>query len=206
MEKSWPVRICLEEGSLLRDRFTNVQIVTLALYLAGGEVAPVDTEDIAVKANEIAPRRFAWRKYPDQINIDTVRKRLWDATKPGNGALLVGSERGGWLLTQGGLHFAKAKVGELATVDLSRKPLNQRERRRHRIERARLLGEPAYLKFRSGLLDAITAHEAESFFRVDDYVMGTARQRKLLSIQNVFGDDPQLGAAVRELAKRVRGG
>jgi hypothetical protein len=59
----------------------NYEIVTVALILFGGGTRSVDTEDIAVKANQIAPGRFAWRKYPDQINIDTVRKRLWDARK-----------------------------------------------------------------------------------------------------------------------------
>lgn len=72
---------------------SNYQIVVIAAYLVGGDARRVDTEDIAVKANEIAPRRFSWRKYPEQINIDTVRKRLWDACKPDKGAYILGSER-----------------------------------------------------------------------------------------------------------------
>jgi hypothetical protein len=60
--------------------FANHELVTLAVYLLGGDSKPIDTEDVAIKTNELAPRRFTWRKYPDQINIDTVRKRLWDAT------------------------------------------------------------------------------------------------------------------------------
>ncbi|MFZ2068557.1 MAG: hypothetical protein WAV27_21505, partial [Xanthobacteraceae bacterium] len=54
----------------------NHEVVVLATYLAGGRTSYTDTEDIAVKANEIAPGRFAWRKYKEQINIETVRKRL----------------------------------------------------------------------------------------------------------------------------------
>ena len=85
----------------------NHEIVTLAVYLLGGESQPVDAEDIAIKANEIAPKRFSWRKYPDQINLESVRKRLWDARKPEKGSYLTGSDRQGWLLTQNGLRFAK---------------------------------------------------------------------------------------------------
>lgn len=44
----------------------NHEIVTLAVYLLGGERQRVDTEDIAVKANELASGRFTWRKYPDR--------------------------------------------------------------------------------------------------------------------------------------------
>ena len=44
----------------------NHEVVVLATYLAGGRTAYTDTEDIAVKANEIAPGRFTWRKYKEQ--------------------------------------------------------------------------------------------------------------------------------------------
>ena len=79
----------------------NHHIVTLAVYLLGGDARKIDTEDIAKKANELAPGRFTWRKYSDQINIDTVRKRLWDAMRTDKGGLLKGTERGGWILTDG---------------------------------------------------------------------------------------------------------
>ncbi|MFZ0829061.1 MAG: hypothetical protein WAO02_16730 [Verrucomicrobiia bacterium] len=45
---------------------SNHEIVTLAVYLLGGDSKRIDTEDIAVKANELAPGRFNWRKYRDQ--------------------------------------------------------------------------------------------------------------------------------------------
>ena len=42
--------------------FPNDEMVVFATYLAGGRNAYADTEDIAVKANEISPGRFTWRK------------------------------------------------------------------------------------------------------------------------------------------------
>ena len=66
----------------MRKSFSNHEIVTLAVYLLGGESKAIDTEDVAVKANEIAPGRFNWRKYPHQINIENVRTFLSDAKKP----------------------------------------------------------------------------------------------------------------------------
>jgi hypothetical protein len=55
---------------------SNHEIVTLAAYLLGGDTQYVDTEDVAVKANELAPGRFTWRKYRNQINIENVRTFL----------------------------------------------------------------------------------------------------------------------------------
>src|SRR3989344_6922978 len=95
-------------------KLSNREIVTLAVYLLGGETQRIDTEDIAVKANEIAPGRFAWRKYPEQINIDVVRKRLWDATKPEKGEFLFGTEKEGWLLTSKGLQFSKKMIKQVS--------------------------------------------------------------------------------------------
>jgi hypothetical protein len=70
---------------------SNHEIVTLAVYLLGGDSKRIDTEDVAVKANELAPGRFAWRKYPNQINIENVRTFLSDAKKPKNGAYTLSS-------------------------------------------------------------------------------------------------------------------
>ena len=183
----------------------NHEVVVLATYLAGGRTSYTDTEDIAVKANEIAAGRFTWRKYKEQINIETVRKRLWDATKPEKGGYLVGSERDGWLLTQTGFKFCKKhlrllKVGD-GTTSTRR---SQREQTWISRERARMLAEAAYQKFATGQTKSITPVEAERFFRVDDYVVGTARKTKIERSIAAFAADPLLGEATKRVAELVR--
>lgn len=182
----------------------NHEVVVLAAYLSGGGASYVDTEDIAVKANEIAPGRFSWRKYKEQINIETVRKRLWDAVKTEKGGYLVGSERDGWLLTQAGLRFCKKSLRMLAQ---SNEPATRRSRREQTWisrERARMLAEPAYQKLITGQTKIITAVEAERFFRIDDYVVGAARRTKIVRSIGAFAADPILGDATKRLAELVR--
>src|SRR5271154_2187615 len=113
--------------SSTQKAFANHEVVVMATYFAGGKTAYTDTEDIAVKANEIAPGRFSWRKYKEQINIEAVRKRLWDATKADKGGYLIGSERDGWLLTQTGLKFCKKHLHLLKNTDASSTRHSQRE-------------------------------------------------------------------------------
>jgi hypothetical protein len=182
---------------------SNQQIVVIAAYLAGGDSTRVDTEDIAIKANEIAPGRFSWRKYPQQINIDAVRKRLWDACKPIKGGYVLGSEKDGWVLTEAGVRFARKSVG---AVTGSKKPLSLKERTWLRLERQRLLSSDAFLKYSRQNKGAITKRDAEGFFRIDNYVKGEAREQKLLRILNAFGEDFDLGPAVSRFAAIVRGG
>src|SRR6266481_8651904 len=92
---------------------SNHEIVTLAVYLLGGDTQYVDTEDVAVKANEIAPGRFSWRKYKDQIDLEGIYKHLWDLTKPDKGQYVVGSKSEGWLLTLAGAEFAEGAVDKI---------------------------------------------------------------------------------------------
>lgn len=182
----------------------NHEVVVLATYLAGGNESYTDTEDIAVKASEIAPGRFSWRKYKDQINIETVRKRLWDASKSDKGGYLVGSERDGWLLTRAGIAFCRRNRGALASKADQKKRFSRREQSYFDRERVRLLAEPAYQKLVAGRAKEISQNEAEQFFRLDDYVVGKARSTKLQRSIAAFDKDPLLADAVRRIAALVR--
>jgi hypothetical protein len=178
---------------------SNSEIVVIAAFRAGAAGLQADTKDIAVKANEISPGRFTWKKYPDQINIDTVRKRLWDARKRGH---LVGSERDGWLLTEMGTTFARQYRRSLGAEKTTRLSLNERKWRR--MEKVRLLTTAAHLKFRSGEMSSITAREAQGFFRIDAYVSKSAMENKILRLLNTFSNDREIGPTVKYVASLVR--
>src|SRR5262245_4834111 len=77
-------------------RISQLEVVTLAVFLLGGDEQVVDTEDVAMKVNAIAPGRFSWRKYPEQVNLELVRVFLSDAKKPEFGGLVSGSGARGW--------------------------------------------------------------------------------------------------------------
>lgn len=182
----------------------NHEIVTLAVYLLGGRTKPIDTEDVAVKANELAPGRFVWKRYQDQINLEIVRVYLSDAKKEAKGLYVSGSGTDGWLLTERGLAFAEKHAKTLGLVDLSQEALDPREKRWRRAERARLLTSDAFRKFVAGEINAVTEAEAAAFFRVDAYVGPQMRQRRITRIINAFGSDPKLDKAISRLADIVR--
>jgi|SRR5271157_1087362 len=184
---------------------SNHEIVTLAVFLLGGESHYVDTEDIAIKANEIAPGRFTWRKYRQQINIDTVRKRLWDAKKTEKGGFLVGSEKKGWLLTSAGLTFAREQGERIQSQDLARERVSLKEKQWRRTERERLISSAAFHTYQQAGVAAVRKQDAEAFFRLDSYVVGPLRERKLLRVLNSFRDDPDLSELVKVLAEQVKG-
>lgn len=103
-----------------------------------------------------------------------------------------------------GVVFARSHVKELRGADLARNRLSSRDKEWRRTERKRLFASEAFQKIKSGAIDAISVQEAEAFFRLDDYVTGSARSRKLTRILNAFGADRDLGRVVKDLAERVR--
>ncbi len=192
------------------EKFTNIEIILLTVLLIGGGEHVVDMEDIAVKANELAPGRFAWRKYPQQINIENVRTFLSDAKKIKHGNLVNGSGRTGWSLTAAGLERARKVEGRFFTIVSNaplpiRKRVNPLERQRQTRERERLLTSDVFLKLQISGIDGVTRHEAETFFRLDEYVADTMRERKITRVLNAIGeDDTELLRVASTLATMVR--
>src|SRR4051794_31005847 len=81
----------------------HAQMATLlALYDLGGGRRAVDTEDIAMRAAQVAPKLFRWKKYPEQIDLEAVRLGL-KGNKAHSPPYVTGSIRTGWQLTVDGL-------------------------------------------------------------------------------------------------------
>jgi hypothetical protein len=192
-------------ADVMSGELANHEVVTLAVYLLGGDRHPVDTEDVAKRANEMAPGRFTWRKYKDQINLEVVRVYLSDAKKRAKGEYLIGSGNTGWSLSETGLAFARQHADALESLEVAqpRKSVGQ-DRVRLQRERARLMASDAYAKIASGCADELTRRDAESFFRIDSYVRGEARRRRVATIANAHGDDPELGPVIEQLAEMIK--
>lgn len=180
---------------------TRPEAVTLALYALGGADQAADTEDIAIEAGKLVPGMFAWQKYPERIDKEIVRVALSDARLKKD--WVVGShQKGGWMLTATGQDFARKNQARLNEIGAPRQ--RGRDERQHERERMRMLTSPAYTKVAEGASGTVTADEADAFFRINVYVEGQARERKIARVENQFGDDLELGTVVRTLAARAR--
>lgn len=180
---------------------SNHELVALAVFLLGGATRPIDTEDIAKKADELAPGRFSWRKYKDQINLELIRVFLSDAKKEKNGALVDGSGSLGWQLTQNGLTKSKQLRSHVKNVNLVRETVSPAEKKWRSTEKTRLLSSDAFQIFSKTGISSVPLHAIEAFFRLNDYILGAARERKVNRVHNAFSDDAVLGEAVKNFAE-----
>ena len=177
-------------------------IVTLAVYLLDGHQRAVDTEDVAFKAHQLAPGRFSWRKYPEQINMELVRAALSDAKKPKNGARVTGVGRTGWALTPAGLRWVKANLKYFSQEDFTRRREQSRagslDENRWRRERSRILGTEAWHRWTQDQA-SVTRRDAEEVFRIDNYSTGSLKNLKITRVVDQFADDPEIGAFIRKM-------
>ncbi len=177
--------------------------MTLAVYALGGASRPVDTEDVAVKAHELAPGRLSWRKYPEQINLELVRVFLSDAKKPQIG-YLGGTGRAGWTVTEKGLAWAREALRSLPTLDLSRSRQESRagsiNESRWRRERARILASRAWDCWQRGE-ETPSPREAEEVFRIDVYALGPMRETKVTRLLELFSNDAEIAPFLETVSK-----
>jgi hypothetical protein len=185
------------------EPLSSTEVVVLAVYILGGERRAIDTEDLAVKANEIAPGRYSWRKYPDQINLELVRVYASDAKKPSKGALLSGSGNDGWMLTTAGLVWARRHANSIRGTSLARTRTKSHDKA-HKAERARLLSSDAFAKIKNGHGGEVSRREVEIFFRLDPYMSTQKRAQRLQRVCGAFKYDPELSAVVEQLAKKLQ--
>lgn len=171
---------------------SQVETVTYALFLLGGDQRSIDTEDVAIKAHELSPARFAWQKYPEQVNLELVRVFLSDAKKRANGGLVTGTGKGGWSLTPSGVRWASAKSQEGQKLQINQKASRTRsiDANRRERERARLKGSDGWARWAAG--EDVPASAARAAMRIDSYSDQASQRSKLVRLRGLFADDTEM--------------
>lgn len=181
------------------------QVASMAVYLLGGAIRHVDTEDVAVKAFSLAPAMFGWQKYPQFPNLELVRVALSDAKKRKNGGLLSGSGREGWRLTTNGLDWASSEESktEPATKNRpgTRRSAGSIDTVRKNREMARLHESSAWKLWTQRM--SISHQAAKELFRIDDYSSPKLIEGKIVRMQAMFQDIPELNRFLRAASKVI---
>lgn len=186
-----------------KNGLVQYQIVVLALYSLDGHSRRVDTEDVAIKAHELAPMRFAWAKHPDQVNIELVRVALSDAKKPEKGRLIAGSGKTGWSLTPAGLAWAQQvapSFTEPMPLEAGRSHGSKSPQviRRDK-ERTRVLASKPWSDWVGGNRQ-LALRDVRELLRIDSYTDDREASDKATRLLALLGDDPELSAFLREVA------
>jgi hypothetical protein len=202
MAKKQPSRI-------LTDSLRQYHVVTAALHQLGGGARAVDTEDVAVRSFELAPRLFCWQKYPQHINLELVRVALSDAKKPKNGGLTSGSGRTGWRLTQRGLIWVQQSSladsrPAAGTTGRGKRTAGSVDVVRCNREKARLKGSSAWRAWTEG--QAISQRDAKALFRIDQYTTDEMVEMKSVRLLGMPWNDSEIDRFLNHAADVLRQG
>jgi hypothetical protein len=172
----------------MHDELSNAEILTLAVYLRGGAVSPVDLEDAAIESFNLAPKKFSWKKYEDQIDLRIVQYALQDAAKANMG-YLKGSSKHGYMLTRIGLDWVEKldESKQFSTTSRKSSPSELLLKEQIRLRKSR-----AFEKFINDNTDKITVMDFREFTRVNDYFPEHIRKQRYVKIDNVVKDDEEL--------------
>jgi hypothetical protein len=169
----------------------SYQIAALASYLVGAGEKAVHTEDIALKAFELAPNRFSWKKYPNNIDLEAVRVALRHGTEPQHGSLLSGSMETGWMLTPEGLQWA-TQAEETITGGVTSKARRGSHQAALDAEVDRILSTSAWEKARLGRQDDISVYEFQSLARVNEYTSASKYSQRIGQIKLAGSERPEI--------------
>ncbi len=183
--------IKVKNKRLTTRSITKRDLAVLAVFLLGGDKKFVDTEDVAVKAAGLAPNAFAWRKYPDQINLELVRAVLSDAKKKQFGGLLHGTGTTGWRLSDAGVVWAQGKGrdvlgGGTASVApwAGSSDARRTDRQLQRVRTSAAWGQ----WLTEGTVDQ---EAAKVLFRIDDYATPGMTDQKVARLRSVVMADEE---------------
>jgi hypothetical protein len=178
--------------NLKNHGYNNRDIVTIAVYQLGGALRYIHLEDVAMKAAKLSPRRFCWKKYPDQINLESVRITLKNESGLPN-RRVSGSIRDGWMVTPDGLSWCLTAVSGGDNQGLIAE-LHQE------IDRAKKTA--AFNKTVSGRRSEVSVLEVEALIRVNEYFTARDRRERILAMANATVLDSQLRSVLTDLREQ----
>jgi hypothetical protein len=191
------------------EEISSYELTVLACLLEGGATKLVHTEDLAIRAFDLAPHRFGWRKYPDRIDLDIVRVSLSNATKDKNGALVQGSKDSGWSLTRRGMQWAEEARQKFPKLFEGEAILGQDRRSAHvqasDREAERLRSSDAYSKWLSGRKGDWTVYDFFKATRTSEYLPRAQMNLRHTQLAQLIVGDDQLTRFVDDLFNRFEG-
>jgi hypothetical protein len=159
----------------------------------------MDTEDIAIRVDVLAPGRFRWRKYKQHIDLGLVRNGLQDARKK---QLVSGGAVKGWMLTHEGVKEATKLLPELADHQTQVR-ISSEQRIWETRERARLQAEPSFQLALENGAASLQPREILRLFRIDEYVSPDRRAERLRRFTSAFQDDAPMKRVIHELVRSL---
>ena len=191
---------------MIKNKLSNQEIVTIAIYVLGSGIGTFDIETIAKKADELATGRFRWKTDPNMISDSNTWDALSNARKKGF-ILQQANEKNtdSYLITEEGVIFSKKNIDKIKKFDQSKIRISV-SKEIYENTKNRLITTEAYQKAKNLKLDQITVKEFNQFFRLNDYMKNTQKEEKIQKIKNLFIHEKEFKELIDKVATTHKNG
>ena len=191
---------------MIKNKLSNQEIVTIALYNLGGGIGSFDIESIAKQEDKIAPGRFRWRTDPNMISDSNTWDALSNARKK-KYILQQAQEKNtdSYLLTEEGIKFSKNNIKKIKSFDQGKIRIAV-SKEIFDNTKARLQSSIAYKKVLENKINEISSREFNDFFRLNDYMKKNQKNEKIQKIKNLFISDKEFKKIIDLIAETQNGG
>ena len=181
----------------------NPYIIAIAISRLGGDLRPIDLEDLAISAFEIAPTRFCWKKYPDRIDLRIVHYALQSATRL-TPPIVHGDMKKGYMLTTEGKEWVEQNNQvELSELDASFRKHSQQDKKVQELTRMR--NSTAYEKWQQDDKETISLRDFQEFTRVNEYFPSVLKEQRFLRLSNITTGEEDLEGLLIYLLNEFEG-
>ena len=185
---------------MIKNKLSNQEIVTIALYNLGGGIGSFDIESIAKEADKIAPGRFRWKTDPNMISDSNTWDALSNARKK-KYILQQAKEKNtdSYLLTEDGVEFARSNIKKVKEFDQgkARIPISKEL---YDNTKLRLISSSAFKKAKEDKLEQLSQREYNDFFIINDYMKNIKKNEKIQKLKNLFISDKELKTIIDKIA------
>ena len=170
-------------------KFANDEIVILALYLLGGHSKLIHLEEIAMKADEIAPGRFRWIHNKEMISDSNIWDALSNARQKKKKGQFVTSSQSSWILTDEGINFAKKNINKLDKTINTKEREDPTIKRKRNLALTRIINSQAYKLLNEKKVNEILLDNLEEVFKINDYMTKNKKIERIQSLKSLFLND-----------------
>jgi len=176
-------------SSQKKRTYNKKDIAVMAVCHLGGGLRHIHMEDVALKAGELSPRDFSWRKYPERINLEAVRVTLKNELASRE-RRVVGSIHDGWMVTPAGLSWCLSNSKVRGSEDFM-------EQIQKEIGRVRTT--MVFKKVIGGRSESVSDAELRVFLRTDEYSSNRTSRERAIALLNAATLDRDLQTVLDRL-------
>ena len=183
---------------MIKNRLSNQEIVTMAIFVLGQGQKGYDIETIAKKADELSPGSFRWKTDPNMISDSNV----WDALSNARKKKFILEKTSNYFLTELGVEFSSKNVDKLKGQKKIKTRLRGIDKEIYESTKFKIMNSEAYKKILQGHNSDIILIEYRAMFNINKYLDRSQESEQVQKYLNMLINDKDVLNRIKPISKK----